>query len=221
MVVVLGARMEDTGLLGGSFSSATNSDRYDGRMAVFDRLWAAQEEKSGDLPSDIPHGAGVSPHTVTPFAQYGAPVHVGLLLGLTCGVCYARNLLAEAVAEDPAGELARAVPPQWIRDDHARACQVRMSVRLWLAALMSCWVCRFAWRSSPSRAAATIAGDAGGVSAVIVLLPTSASVSLSSVTSSRFAIVGTALGCSTGSGFVRCAYRELAKRHGMFLQSYP
>lgn len=164
----------------------------------------------GDLPSDIPHGAGVSPHTVTPFTQYGAPVHVGLLLGLTCGVCYARNLLAEAVAEDPAGELARAVPPQWIRDDHARACQVRMSVRLWLAALMSCWVCRFAWRNSPSRAAATIAGDAGGVSAVIVLLPNSASVSLSSVTSSRFAIVGTALGCSTGSGFVRCAYRELA-----------
>lgn len=59
----------------------------------------------GDLPSDIPHGAGVSPHTVTPFAQ---------------------NLLAEAVAEDPAGELARAVPPQWIRDDHARACQICM-----------------------------------------------------------------------------------------------
>ena len=47
-----GARMEDTGLLGGSFTPAANSNRYDGRMAVFDRLWAAQEEKSNGMPSD-------------------------------------------------------------------------------------------------------------------------------------------------------------------------
>ena len=47
-----GARMEDTGLLGGPFTVAANSDRYDSRMAVFDRLWAAQEEKSNSLPKD-------------------------------------------------------------------------------------------------------------------------------------------------------------------------
>ena len=49
-----GARMEDTGLLGGPFTIAAGSDRYDGRMAVFDRLWAAQEEKSNSMPKDRP-----------------------------------------------------------------------------------------------------------------------------------------------------------------------
>lgn len=50
----VGDRMASTGLIGGEFSIEANSKRYDDRIAVFDRLWALQEEKKSALPDDKP-----------------------------------------------------------------------------------------------------------------------------------------------------------------------
>jgi threonyl-tRNA synthetase len=50
----VGDRMTSTGLIGGELSIEANSNRYDDRNAVFDRLWALQEEKQAALPDDKP-----------------------------------------------------------------------------------------------------------------------------------------------------------------------